>query len=84
LSIEPEGKESKGHNKSLMFSEIKIDPVDAKTKTKILEWLIEDIKLLKHNDKLIDHLPMFCKNGVFFFDLINRLNGKHPILKGVE
>ena len=27
---------------------------------------------------------MYCKNGVFFFDLVNRLNGKAPIIKGVD
>ena len=27
---------------------------------------------------------MYCKNGVFFCDLINRLSGKHAIIKGID
>jgi len=42
------------------------------------------VKLLRNNDKLINDLPMYCKNGVFFCDLINRLNGKHTIIKGID
>lgn len=55
-----------------------------KTRYKVLDWLIQDVKLLRNNDKLIDELPLYCKNGVFFCDLINRLNGKHPIIKGID
>jgi hypothetical protein len=58
-----------------------------KTKIKLIEWLSFEVKLLKssnNNDKLLNELPQYCRNGVFFFDLINRLNGKHEILKGVD
>ena len=58
--------------------------MDQKTKFKILDWLTQEVKLLRANPKLIDDLPMYCKNGVFFCDLVNRLNGKHPIIKGIE
>jgi len=46
--------------------------------------LVQEIKLLKKNDKLIADLPLYCKNGVFFCDLINRLGGKAPIIKGID
>ena len=61
-----------------------MDKVDNKTKLRILDWLTQEVKLLRANPKLIDDLPMYCKNGVFFCDLVNRLNGKHPIIKGIE
>jgi hypothetical protein len=68
----------------LILEEIKIDPVDLKTKHRVLDWLIIDVKLLRRNDNLINELPLYCKNGVFFSDLINRLNGKAPIMKGID
>eukprot|EP00347_Sterkiella_histriomuscorum_P018003 403347156 len=87
LKILPESKEvgtTKHKQQTLLQQEITIDPVDTKTQYKILDWLIQDVKLLKHNDKLISELPFYCKNGVFFCDLINRLNGKHAIIKGID
>ena len=38
LSVEPEGKEFK-NERVLMFQEVKIDPIDNKIKTKVLNWL---------------------------------------------
>lgn len=35
-------------------------------------------------DKLLTDLPQYCRNGVLIFDLVNRLNGKHDILKGLD
>lgn len=57
----------------MILSEVKVDEVDNKTKQKVVEWLAYEVKLLKYNDKLSEQLPLYCKNGVFFFDLINRL-----------
>lgn len=82
LKVQPLPKEST--NKRDLIKEIKIDPVDQKTKYKVLDWLSSEVKLLKYNEKLLNDLPLYCKNGVFFADLINRLNGKHPILKGID
>lgn len=87
LTVQPESKEggaSKSQNRAPYNPEIKVDPVDLKIKQKVLEWLTQEVKMLKYNEKLLDQFPLYCKNGVFFFDLINRLNGKAPILKGVD
>jgi hypothetical protein len=49
----------------------------------VLEWLYS-IALLKENVPDLDRkLPKICKNGVIYFDLINRLEGKQSKLKGV-
>lgn len=29
-------------------------------------------------------LPKYCRNGVFFFDLVNRLGGRDKLIKGVD
>ncbi|KAM3133327.1 hypothetical protein pb186bvf_014620 [Paramecium bursaria] len=48
----------------------------------LVEWL-KDIRLIKANaSQLQDKLAKICKNGVIFFDLINRLSGREEALKG--
>ena len=67
-----------------MFSDFVISPVDMKTKHKILEWLANEVKLVKLNQRLLDDLPLYCKNGVFLCDLANRLSGRDTTLKGID
>ena len=67
-----------------MFQEINVEPVDAKLKQRVLEWLATDIKLVKMNPRLIDDLPLYCKNGVFLCDLANRISGRANTIKGVD
>lgn len=67
--------------------EVEIHPVDEKTKTKILKWLIEDVKLISSQVspvKLLMDLPKYCRNGVLFGDLINRLHGRDEVIKGLH
>lgn len=62
---------------------ITIDEVLPETKDRILNWL-GSIGLIRQNvANLLEKLPKICKNGVLFIDLINRLNGKNEILKGI-
>ena len=62
---------------------VTIDDVLPETKERVLNWLVS-IGLIKQNiANLLEKLPKICKNGVIFIDLINRLNGKNEILKGV-
>jgi hypothetical protein len=35
-------------------------------------------------DTLEMDLPKYCRNGVFYFDLINRLGGREKFIKGVD
>lgn len=50
----------------------------------ILKWFV-DINLIKDNIPNLDQkLPKICKNGVIYSDLINRLNGKNDVLKGIN
>ena len=64
-------------------NETKVDSVSVKTKRKLLKWL-EDINLLRRKAVSIKEFPQFCRNGVIFFDLINKLAGREPVLKGIQ
>lgn len=63
-------------------------PIEYEVKQTLIQWLF-NISLIKnsiHNThQLIDKLPRLAKSGVFFCDLINRVNGKisEPI-KGIN
>jgi hypothetical protein len=47
-----------------------------------IAWL-QDIRLLKTNVKDLDtRLPSICRDGVIFFDVINRISGKEEVLHG--
>jgi hypothetical protein len=72
------------HSKELDVAvETRISGVSMKTKRKLLRWL-EEINLIRKKAVAIKEFPQFCRNGVIFFDLINKLNGRTPILKGVH
>lgn len=63
--------------------------IDEVLKTKILTWLIKDVKLLKsmnddHLLTLMENLPKYCQTGVLFADLINRLAGREDVIKGIN
>ena len=67
--------------------EVEVQPVDEKTKLKLIRWLIDDIKLISNQvnpAKLILDLPKYCRNGVLFGDLINRLRGRDEVIKGLH
>lgn len=66
-----------------MENEIIVDPIKMKTKRKILKWL-EDINLIRRKAVTIKEFPQFWRNGVIFFDLVNKLCGRNPVLKGIE
>ena len=68
-------------------NEEEIHPVDEKTKFRLLRWLIDDIKLISNQvnpAKLILELPKYCRNGVLFGDLLNRLRGREEVIKGLH
>jgi len=44
LTVQPEEKAL------VEQDEVKIDPVDSKTKAKLLEWLCGEVRLLKYSD----------------------------------
>ena len=53
----------------------------------MIKWLREDVKLIGSQmtaQKLSTDLPRFCRNGVLFGDLLNRLSGKDQIIKGLN
>jgi hypothetical protein len=50
----------------------------------VLEWLGNEINLLKVNQRLLEDLPLYCKNGVFLCDLANRLSSRSNTIKGVD
>ena len=67
--------------------ETEIQPVDEKTKYRLIKWLQEEVKLIGSQitpQKLSMDLPKFCRNGVLFGDLLNRLHGKEQVIKGLN
>lgn len=84
LQVRPLSKERADSQKTQMLNEINITPVDTRVKQRVLEWLGSEVKLLKTNQRLIEDLPLYCKNGVFLCDLANRLSGRHGSLKGID
>ena len=72
---------------SVSQNQFEVHPVDEKTKVRLLRWLIDDIKLLGNHlqfQKLINEFPRYCRNGVLFGDLINRIKGRDPVIKGLH
>ena len=64
--------------------EIIITPASSETKAKLLNWLCT-IGLLKDNIKGIDKkLPRVCRNGLLFVDIINKLEGKNEVIRGIN
>lgn len=51
LKVRPESNDGQSRNgqKQLMFQDIQIIPVETKTKLRILDWLANEVKLVKHN-----------------------------------
>ena len=67
--------------------DVEIQPVDEKTKFRLIRWLIDDVKLISNMVnpvKLIQDLPKYCRNGVLFGDLVNRLRGRDEVIKGLH
>jgi len=63
---------------------IVITSVTEETKSRIMNWLYS-ITLIKENVSGIEKkLPRICRDGVIFIDLLNRLEGKHETIKGVN
>lgn len=54
--------------------QVQIEKVPIKVKLKILQWL-QDIQLIKEDAVTIAEFPSYCRNGVLFADLIQRLEG---------
>jgi hypothetical protein len=66
---------------------VEINEVDERTKVRVIRWLIEDVKLISPSlliEKLLTDLPKYCRNGVLFGDLLNRLHGREEVIKGLN
>ena len=59
-----------------------INPINENIKNKIYLWLIE-IGLIKGKNIKKEDIPNLFSNGILFCDLINRLEGKNEIIKGI-
>lgn len=62
-----------------------LESVSIDLKQKLLYWLI-DIGLLKSQNLeiLVRKMPLICKSGVIFADVINLLEGKSEPVKGIQ
>ena len=52
-----------------------------------MDWLSNGVRLLKpmsNVDPLVANFPQFCRTGVIFGDLVNRLNGRNEVIKGIH
>jgi hypothetical protein len=59
-----------------------VHPIDDSVKVQLLQWL-KDFSLLDSTTSIGD-LPDLCKDGVVLSRLINRLNGREEVVKGVQ
>lgn len=62
-------------------------PVDEKCKVRLTKWLQDDVLLLGVHltlESLVLNLPKYCQNGILFADLVNRLQGREPVIKGLN
>lgn len=64
-------------------NEVNIALINPKSKVKLLKWL-ESINLIRKSAVSVKEFPQFCRNGVIFFDLVNKLGGREQVLKGVH
>ena len=49
--------------------------------------MVEEVKMISNHlsfPKLLQDLPKFCRNGVLFGDLLNRLAGRDEVIKGIH
>ena len=70
-------------------SRYKKQVIDDGLKLRIIEWLVNEVRMLKSmNERQVEelkaNLPEYCRSGVMFCDLINRLNGKDEVIKGIN
>ena len=80
----PEAVERKPLYKKKEDKELAIIPVTDDIKKKLLSWLYS-IGLLKEGIKDIEKkLPKVCKNGLIFIDIINRLEGRNEVIRGIS
>ena len=68
---------------------LKIDRVTKEIKLRLLNFLVKELKFLKcqtqqQMDVLEADLTKYCRNGVFFFDLVNRFGGRDTLIKGID
>ena len=61
-----------------------ITPITNEIKFRLFEWLCSINLLKEKSETLIVKLHKICKHGIIFADLINRLEGKHDVIKGIE
>lgn len=59
------------------------------TKNKLLDWLISEVRLLrpmnqKQRESLKDTFAQYCRSGVLFADLANRLSGRVDVVRGIH
>ncbi len=57
-------------------------------KYKLIEWLADDVKLVtkEQGDNFVQNFPEYCRNGVLFADLLNRLKGgrSDAVIRGIN
>lgn len=78
-----------GKELQLDLAQARIQVIDDALKIKILHWLMHDVRLLRpmgddQLEQLKENLPQYCRTGVMFADLINRVAGREDVIKGIQ
>ncbi|OMJ89094.1 hypothetical protein SteCoe_8816 [Stentor coeruleus] len=58
-------------------------PVPESFKETLVEWL-EDLHIVRKDPNILSLIPNICRTGVMLCDLVNRLEGRSEIIKGIE
>lgn len=58
-------------------------PVTESFKEILVEWL-EDLHIVRKDSNILSLIPNICRTGVMLCDLVNRLEGRSEIIKGIE
>ena len=58
-------------------------PIPETLKESLVEWL-DGLHIIRRDVNVVALVPNICRTGVLFCDLVNRLEGRSEVIKGIE
>ena len=58
-------------------------PVPEMLKESLVDWL-DSLHIIRKDPNIVQVIPSICRTGVLFCDLVNRLEGRTEVIKGIE